>query len=79
MNLLVRGTLPRQSGETALGSTESSLGGLWHNFEKAPGKHRVARRRQEGFVATKSAQPMLPALADSTQKDNASTVRSMVS
>ncbi len=79
MSLLVRGTVPRQSGETALGSTESSLGGLWHNFEKAPGKHRVARRRQEGFVATKSAQPILPALAESTQKDSASAVRSMVS
>ena len=75
MSLLVRGTVPRHSGYTALGSTESSLGGLWDNFEKAPGKHR----HQEGFVATKSAQPMLPAFAEFTQKDSASMVRSMVS
>ena len=79
MSLLVRGTVPRQSGETALGSTESSLGGLIDSFENAPANHCVARWRQEGFIATKSAQPILPALAESTQKDSASTVRSMVS
>ena len=37
------------------------------------------RACQSGFRATNSAQPMLPALAESTQKDSASTVRSMVS
>ncbi len=44
-----------------------------------PIPNEVAHCRQVGFVATNSAQPMLPALAESTQKDSASTVPSMVS
>ena len=61
-----------------------AIAGNPHGLAVLPGEtaftnRRAGRRRQTGFVATNSAQPMLPAFAEFTQKHSASTVESMVS